>query len=156
MKAATTRPGRIPHNVHISIHAAREGGDAAVQQSDCKLAGFQSTPPVKAATRKTCHCSAHKLFQSTPPVKAATDYKAINDAANMISIHAAREGGDHIGWICGKLGRISIHAAREGGDGARNHCRGTYRISIHAAREGGDAVAVTLPAEISYFNPRRP
>ena len=34
----------------------------------------------------------------------------------MISIHAAREGGDHVGWICGKLGRISIHAAREGGD----------------------------------------
>ena len=56
------------------------------------------------------------LFQSTPPVKAATDFIHPAMGRTQISIHAAREGGDHVGWICGKLGRISIHAAREGGD----------------------------------------
>ena len=33
-----------------------------------------------------------------------------------ISIHAAREGGDVVGLINGRLSSISIHAAREGGD----------------------------------------
>ncbi len=56
-----------------------------------------------------------------------------------ISIHAAREGGDHVGWICGKLGRISIHAAREGGDDFSRQTVPWAKISIHAAREGGDA-----------------
>ena len=39
-----------------------------------------------------------------------------------ISIHAAREGGDVVGLINGRLSSISIHAAREGGDPAvRQH-----------------------------------
>ena len=49
-------------------------------------------------------------------MKAATVIINGNSDYIIISIHAAREGGDHVGWICGKLGRISIHAAREGGD----------------------------------------
>ena len=56
----------------ISIHAAREGGDTdpAYQKMQANL--FQSTPPVKAATR------------------------SISGFASgwNISIHAAREGGD--------------------------------------------------------------
>ena len=51
---------------------------------------------------------------------------------------------------------ISIHAAREGGDavsGVRVHING---ISIHAAREGGDYCKVRLFRELSDFNPRRP
>ena len=34
----------------ISIHAAREGGDADTQDTAVLTAAFQSTPPVKAAT----------------------------------------------------------------------------------------------------------
>ena len=34
----------------ISIHAAREGGDMPSKSSAYTLSGFQSTPPVKAAT----------------------------------------------------------------------------------------------------------
>ena len=36
--------------------------------------------------------------------------------AYQISIHAAREGGDHNGVAESLPTRISIHAAREGGD----------------------------------------
>ena len=56
----------------ISIHAAREGGDAGLFAVFRSPMGFQSTPPVKAATE-----AGVQLFVSL-----------------IISIHAAREGGD--------------------------------------------------------------
>ena len=57
----------------------------------------------------------------------------------MISIHAAREGGDVRRTKGGfKTKRISIHAAREGGDGWEADMQAAFGISIHAAREGGD------------------
>ena len=56
----------------------------------------------------------------------------------LISIHAAREGGDlldaYLTYECG----ISIHAAREGGDDKTPAASAKAPISIHAAREGGD------------------
>ena len=57
---------------------------------------FQSTPPVKAATMKFALLKSASAFQSTPPVKAATLQQGIGALAGMISIHAAREGGDVI------------------------------------------------------------
>ena len=97
----------------------------------------------------------------------------------VISIHAAREGGDHLGRRRGSLRKISIHAAREGGDNTVRRltpaffafqstppvkaatllfglCMHERFISIHAAREGGD-LALNLQANaLDYFNPRRP
>ena len=66
---------------------------------DCsRLAEFQSTPPVKAATeRKLSLASVGGLFQSTPPVKAATLWFFWWFFPCLISIHAAREGGDRKG-----------------------------------------------------------
>ena len=58
-------------------------------------------------------------FQSTPPVKAATQIFSVVTPVMPISIHAAREGGDVVGLINGRLSSISIHAAREGGDFAK-------------------------------------
>ena len=56
-------------------------------------------------------------FQSTPPVKAATTASTLRTSLSLISIHAAREGGDNSS-LRGKVADlISIHAAREGGDG---------------------------------------
>ena len=55
---------------------------------------FQSTPPVKAATPLQQRETHRKLFQSTPPVKAATENARGSKLRNLISIHAAREGGD--------------------------------------------------------------
>ena len=55
-------------------------------------------------------------FQSTPPVKAATFFASPLVLAGIISIHAAREGGDSVAPCVCTLGNISIHAAREGGD----------------------------------------
>ena len=57
-----------------------------------------------------------KVFQSTPPVKAATNTRHCNFRNAVISIHAAREGGDDKKRRVYQCGNISIHAAREGGD----------------------------------------
>ena len=56
----------------ISIHAAREGGDGLSGYFALLCLEFQSTPPVKAATKVLKCCKKYCRFQSTPPVKAAT------------------------------------------------------------------------------------
>ena len=73
-------------------------------------------------------------FQSTPPVKAATPILVSISNMSLISIHAAREGGDCVAFV------LLPKAA----------------ISIHAAREGGDALPVAVADRMLYFNPRRP
>ena len=56
----------------ISIHAPREGGDAAL------------TVPMTATS----------IFQSTPPARGATFNRLKTENPTEISIHAPREGGD--------------------------------------------------------------
>ena len=80
------------------------------------------------------------LFQSTPPVKAATVSFSFLSCRYTISIHAAREGGDHKVSPPQVRLLISIHAAREGGDVVGLINGRLSSISIHAAREGGDLV----------------
>ena len=101
---AATGLGRCQRaGVKISIHAAREGGDASQATPHTRISAFQSTPPVKAATALAAACSFWISFQSTPPVKAATCKLAVNVAGRRISIHAAREGGD-----CAVKRRVSV------------------------------------------------
>ena len=118
----------------ISIHAAREGGDKMFCAAVATDSAFQSTPPVKAATKQ----------QDNPPTVLS------------ISIHAAREGGDFVIVAVTRDYRISIHAAREGGDMMSLHVAKTNDISIHAAREGGDAALLSRRQIRKDFNPRRP
>ena len=93
---------------------------------------------MKAATNSSKHILLTFGFQSTPPVKAATVKTVPSPSIQSISIHAAREGGDKKGVL--SLGEtiISIHAAREGGDAVNYRNKNLSNISIHAAREGGD------------------
>ena len=51
---------------------------------------------------------------------------------------------------------ISIHAAREGGDILDDGLTLTADISIHAAREGGDTLRIYNRSARCNFNPRRP
>ena len=84
----------VIYDLVISIHAAREGGDMTFARLYRIKSRFQSTPPVKAATYYTKEQKMEKIFQSTPPVKAATVIAAAFASVLVISIHAAREGGD--------------------------------------------------------------
>ena len=111
---------------------------------------------MKAATISAGFAASWDVFQSTPPVKAAT--KGILNLAYklVISIHAAREGGDVTLADYKAALRISIHAAREGGDPADADMPLSPDISIHAAREGGDFFMLPRPVRRRHFNPRRP
>ena len=62
----------IARYARISIHAAREGGDAA----------FSVSPP------RDCSISIHAAREGGDPANFGNKYRFI------ISIHAAREGGD--------------------------------------------------------------
>ena len=64
----------IRFHMGISIHAAGEGGDLARGLVNYLVIRFQSTPPVRAATRKL----------------------GAGVRGQAISIHAAREGGDRV------------------------------------------------------------
>ena len=144
-----------------------------------QITQFQSTPPVKAATNNAATNLLNITFQSTPPVKAATRTAFWSGEVRVISIHAAREGGDeqrlaklearlNISIHAAREGGdslktslfrnilISIHAAREGGDNTARLAKNQHQISIHAAREGGDSVATAAQNILPNFNPRRP
>ena len=78
----------------ISIHAAREGGDHHIVPL---MADFNIS--IHAAREggdphTLIDCRAPRGFQSTPPVKAATPPCGQRGSVLPISIHAAREGGD--------------------------------------------------------------
>src|ERR1039458_4957410 len=51
---------------------------------------------------------------------------------------------------------VSIHAAREGGDIRLRSLRPSFVVSIHAAREGGDGIVRAYGEHGGSFNPRRP
>ena len=118
---------------------------------------FQSTPPVKAATLST-PSNARVVIISIHAAREGGDLgqRTITKACHRISIHAAREGGDVADAPPKQLKYISIHAAREGGDVSAIDVLNAVEISIHAAREGGDDWWRLRRMQCPYFNPRRP
>ena len=66
----------ISQRFGISIHAPRAGGDRVTSAVRASLIKFQSTPPVRGATRIAAEqAKIDSIFQSTPPVRGAT-YRA--------------------------------------------------------------------------------
>ena len=96
MKAATRQICVIACDLDISIHAAREGGDQALERFAAE--GKISIHAAREGGDSVIHGSnrSRRKFQSTPPVKAATMVGRGLRLHPDISIHAAREGGDGI------------------------------------------------------------
>ena len=84
----------------ISIHAPREGGDEVQSDAGAEDKVFQSTPPARGATRRSCAGLCYEKFQSTPPARGATRRLWRRHGSGAISIHAPREGGDHLKSFC--------------------------------------------------------
>ena len=87
----------------ISIHAPREGRDRIGLRNMENPWKFQSTRPVRGATRRTGLNVDIKGFQSTRPVRGATATHKNKSKKQRISIHAPREGRDRftISSYCG-------------------------------------------------------
>ena len=144
----------------ISIHAPRAGCDGSAPARYNAPQGFQSTHPVRGATR-----CAHSpptvggVFQSTHPVRGATgaglDYLR---SVAPISIHAPRAGCD--AFLCATIidaPTISIHAPRAGCDVlAWFAFRWIYKFqSTHPVR-GATYYLIKGTLFCHNFNPRTP
>ena len=163
----------------ISIHAPRAGRDREVLQcpdivddfnprAPCgarrggllRIAQhrlFQSTRPVRGATRIRANIITSVRFQSTRPVRGATSAAGLGQVRDDISIHAPRAGRDVVVKIDEHRRYISIHAPRAGRDCMRPPAGGTVGISIHAPRAGRDPYChCGAKMDGENFNPRAP
>ena len=77
----------------VSIHAPNEGSDVA-QLTSFREGEFQSTLPMKGATRQSWHINVIIGFQSTLPMKGATRRFLFYLLVFQVSIHAPNEGSD--------------------------------------------------------------
>ena len=83
----------------VSIHAAREGGDRKCATIRPETS-FNPRRPRGRRPHVVLPAQAVISFQSTPPARAATSIAIFCRTPFLVSIHAAREGGD--------LERISV------------------------------------------------
>ena len=81
----------------ISIHAPRAGSDYGGEPDQGDCLEFQSTLPVRGATRPSVVIALFSAFQSTLPVRGATKRVLLCGAPGDISIHAPRAGSDMAG-----------------------------------------------------------
>ena len=175
--------GMLSHVLHllqISIHAPREGGRLPLCSDFVSVRIFQSTPPARGGDHRPGRRGRRqRIFQSTPPARGATVTRGYITQDEYISIHAPREGGDH---VCARVnsgrgyfnprpprgGRRGSGPAWRTGGGFQSTppARGATvlaaivhameRISIHAPREGGDCLRPSRGRRRTYFNPRPP
>ncbi len=153
------------HPGFISIHAPREGSDAASRGRSARPPYFYPRSPRGERPRRTrCGAAPMPYFYPRSPrgerhaqhrqflldrqisIHAPREGSDVDDVlaaqlVDVISIHAPREGSDTVHlWLYLGAG-ISIHAPREGSD-MPHWCTSRYSsISIHAPREGSDRPA---------------
>ena len=117
MRGATLKTAPYTFDGMISIHAPRAGGDAGYYPF--RIYPFISihAPRAGGDARFHIYLLLRGAFQSTPPVRGATRTLHQRHKALDISIHAPRAGGD-ISMHSSTTGHseISIHAPRAGGD----------------------------------------
>ena len=81
---------------------------------------FQSTLPVRGATRKPYPSPREPTFQSTLPVRGATPCEAGRVEGTMISIHAPCTGSDQYDWSSSYIEQNfnprSLYGERRAGD----------------------------------------
>ena len=141
----------------ISIHAPLAGCDSFTLAIVSPSLPFQSTHPLRGATKPPEQPPPPSLFQSTHPLRGAT---ALFDRARLsdrISIHAPLAGCDLVTGLLSALPDLfqSTHPLR----GATVAAHGGARfldISIHAPLAGCDRRARRAAAPRMDFNPRTP
>ena len=143
----------------ISIHAPREGSDVIKKVGlspttdfnprsprgerpnkffkPIHLIKFQSTLPARGATPMECKKVCTPIgFQSTLPARGATYQGVCNLRRRRISIHAPREGSDHLPVSVRARSRIfqSTLPARGATRGSRGSLRGCKHFNPRSPR----------------------
>ncbi len=122
-----------------------------------KCIRFQSTLPVRGATLDKQYGDAEKEFQSTLPVWGATRLFPLPLTPVSVSIHAPRAGSDKLIFFIETLfNSVSIHAPRAGSDADDAGFVYDQLVSIHAPRAGSDCISYSIFPVKRCFNPRSP
>ena len=164
--------------LYVSIHAPRAGRDRAsralpkpypcfnprapcgarrINRKDGDMhIKFQSTRPVRGATRPSSPFPLAVPFQSTRPVRGAT--RGCGSSACPQEFQSTRPVRGATSDSCRVRRRscVSIHAPRAGRDGFVPQYAGVPRVSIHAPRAGRDTLQVFSVRLWKSFNPRAP
>ena len=166
--------------LEVSIHAPREGCDAATTANTASKTTFQFTHPGRGATRaKQMAEVTSKGFNSRTPGGVRPDAHFWMRGLPHVSIHAPREGCDFVAQINRynyesfnsrtpggvRLKHILNHIDKQWfqfthpGRGATSQGGQSYTfssVSIHAPREGCDSSAPCYGDEGRSFNSRTP
>ena len=142
----------------ISIHAPLAGCDAAAPAFCQRRGGFQSTHPLRGATRGEtivrlpAKISIHAPLAGCDPALRLDELDVVD-----ISIHAPLAGCDpkHRDLLGVPGAFQSTHPLR-GATPTNIIERGCYGISIHAPLAGCDTRATRTAAHGTHFNPRTP
>ena len=118
---------------------------------------FQSTHPLRGATRSWSWSRRATSFQSTHPLRGATARRICYAKIYQISIHAPLAGCDQHGQHPGDGARqISIHAPLAGCDIVLSVSFFLCRISIHAPLAGCDIFGAPLRRGSHSFQSTHP
>ena len=146
------------HDLHISIHALREEGDAGSIFRCLQHGYFYPRPPRGGRPNTTGAKAAWTLFLSTPSARRATSLLSIAQCGGADFYPRPPRGGRRLRhFIRYLIFTISIHALREEGDTSASWI--TFlpnAISIHALREEGDLVRPLQHQIPVNFYPRPP
>ena len=143
---------RVFADRHISIHAPREGSDQPARVKPLLIDLFQSTLPVRGATRlRFSEDWDGYAFQSTLPVRGATAGILFEEFLNLFQSTLPVRGATFIGFQSFTITLISIHAPREGSDDTNADQKTMLNISIHAPREGSDKSRIAAtPRDVRF------
>ena len=117
---------------------------------------FQSTRPMRGATRSYLRLLLPILFQSTRPMRGATIWKDTIHPALTFQSTRPVWGATRLQQGCGKPPDVSIHAPRVGRDPGELTVQITLSVSIHAPRVGRDGNSKRRRIFATGFNPRAP
>ena len=155
-RGATTQRYVLAYLFPISIHAPREGSDAARRARRSQGYYFNPRSPRGERPLAFDHQTAVSVFQSTLPARGATIAMVLQACLCPISIHAPREGSDKILMLFNKNTIISIHAPREGSDQFRSlfqPCSGDFNPR---SPRGERQWSFVWGGILANFNPRSP
>ena len=143
----------------ISIHAPHTGRDVISLSYRGGKVGFQSTRPIRGATRLPSQrlLKAYHRFQSTRPIRGATQFYNLLLSNIRISIHAPHTGRDWL-MVPGILYTWDFQSTRPIRGATWHESLLPYlpRISIHAPHTGRDNVINPTSPTTGDFNPRAP
>ena len=124
---------------HISIHAPHTGRDATYLGPTGVCHVFQSTRPIRGATRHVLAHQSNLQFQSTRPIRGATyDKSEIREQLSIFQSTRPIRGATPQARKASVTTCISIHAPHTGRDSTVTCLTRWCIISIHAPHTGRD------------------